>query len=138
MLEKKIFDVQGMHCASCANNVEKAIKPLETVRSATVNLINNTLKVCFDAEKLNPEIIIEAVEKLGFKCKLRSNDSDWKRREEEVKKDFIKKRNNAIISLVLTAILMTISMTSMKITFLPPPFKFNNSTAFNFGCFLFL
>ena len=36
-MEKWTFDVKGMHCASCAANVEKAVKKLEGASEVYVN-----------------------------------------------------------------------------------------------------
>ncbi|MFH1325377.1 MAG: heavy metal translocating P-type ATPase [archaeon] len=36
---KKIIHIEGMHCASCANNIEKSLKKVKGVKSAVVNLV---------------------------------------------------------------------------------------------------
>ena len=40
---KKAFPVLNMHCAGCANNVEKTVKKLPGVIEASVNFATNTL-----------------------------------------------------------------------------------------------
>ena len=42
---KKAFPVLNMHCAGCANNVEKTVKKLPGVIEASVNFATNTLTV---------------------------------------------------------------------------------------------
>ena len=39
-MPKKIFRIEGMHCASCARNIEKAVRKVSGVKSAFVNFAN--------------------------------------------------------------------------------------------------
>ena len=47
---KKAFPVLNMHCAGCANNVEKTVKKLPGVIEASVNFATNTLTVSYEKE----------------------------------------------------------------------------------------
>ena len=51
---KKAFPVLNMHCAGCANNVEKTVKKLPGVIEASVNFATNTLTVSYEKEHLTP------------------------------------------------------------------------------------
>ena len=42
------FDIGGMTCASCVGRVEKALKRVDGVVAASVNLANETAVVTFD------------------------------------------------------------------------------------------
>ena len=53
-ITKKAFPVLNMHCAGCANNVEKTVKKLAGVVDASVNFATNTLSVSYEADKLTP------------------------------------------------------------------------------------
>lgn len=64
-MEKK-FDVSGMTCASCVANVTRAVKKLDGVSDANVNLMTNSMKVSYDENKVNDKKIISAVEKIGY------------------------------------------------------------------------
>ena len=44
---KKNFPVLNMHCAGCANNVERTVRKLPGVIEASVNFATNTLGVIF-------------------------------------------------------------------------------------------
>jgi Cu2+-exporting ATPase len=44
-ITKKVYPVMGMHCAACANNVEKIVKKQEGVEDASVNLAAAVLTV---------------------------------------------------------------------------------------------
>lgn len=60
------FKVTGMGCSMCVAAVEKAVKGLEGVTSVSVSLIENSMIVDYDENKLNSESIIEAVKAAGY------------------------------------------------------------------------
>ena len=49
---KKAFPVLNMHCAGCANNVEKTVKKMPGVIEASVNFATNTLTVSNEKDQL--------------------------------------------------------------------------------------
>lgn len=63
------FSIEGMTCASCAANVEKAVQKLPAIKQAGVNLATETLSVDW-AEAAEPQLILQAVEKAGYKASL--------------------------------------------------------------------
>ena len=66
-MKKEIFKIKGMHCASCAITIEKAVSGLRGVKTAQVNFATETLSVEFD-EKIIPESsFFKAVESVGYK-----------------------------------------------------------------------
>ena len=67
---KKAFPVLNMHCAGCANNVEKTVKKLAGVVDASVNFATNTLSVSYEADKLTPGEIRAAVLAAGYDLNL--------------------------------------------------------------------
>lgn len=65
---KKILNVEGMRCAHCKNAVEEAVKSLEGVTGATVDLSAKTVTVeCSDA--VTDAALQEAIEEEGFEIK---------------------------------------------------------------------
>lgn len=62
---KITLSITGMSCASCAQNIEKALNNIEGVR-AEVNLASEKAVVCYDPEKVELEKIIQEIEKLGY------------------------------------------------------------------------
>lgn len=65
-MTKKLYPVTGMHCASCANNVEKAVKRQEGVEEASVNLAAAVLSVTYNPDLVTPQQLKDAVVKIGF------------------------------------------------------------------------
>jgi cation transport ATPase len=64
-MTKKTFDVKGMHCASCVYVIEKALKKIEGVDSAVVNLATNKATIdCNDQVK--DDELKAAVAKTGY------------------------------------------------------------------------
>ncbi len=64
---KLTLPVQGMTCASCVLRVEKALKGVDGVDQAVVNLATESATVEVDASKLNLDQIKNAVSDAGYK-----------------------------------------------------------------------
>lgn len=67
MIIKKTYNVEGMHCASCARNIEKELENLEGVSKGLVNLTNEKLVLEFDDKIVDEGKIIEVIAGIGFK-----------------------------------------------------------------------
>lgn len=65
-MNTKTFQIRGMHCASCAATIEKALKKIDGVVSADVNYGTETAKVVFDAAKTNHHHLSQNIEPLGY------------------------------------------------------------------------
>ncbi|MBV9462844.1 MAG: copper-translocating P-type ATPase [Verrucomicrobiae bacterium] len=61
------LEVQGMHCASCVNRVEKGLAGIPGVASASVNLATRKALVLFEPGRADPEAVRQRVEELGYK-----------------------------------------------------------------------
>lgn len=59
-----------MHCASCANIIEKTFKKTEGVRSAEVNYGTETVKIGFDESKTDLRSLSKKIEPLGYSLML--------------------------------------------------------------------
>ena len=64
---KKIkLKIEGMHCASCASNIEKSLKKVSGVKEATVSLMMK--KGFVETEKeISDEELQKAVARTGYK-----------------------------------------------------------------------
>jgi len=58
--------IQGMHCASCASNIERSLKKVSGVKEANVNLMLRKGFVESEDNVSNDEIK-KAVSKVGYK-----------------------------------------------------------------------
>lgn len=63
---KKKITISGMHCASCASNVERSLKKLIGIKNVSVSLL--TKKGFIEADKdISDEDIRKAVSRTGYK-----------------------------------------------------------------------
>ena len=140
-MRKEKYTVGGMTCSACSAHVEKAVKKLEGVEKADVNLLANSLTVEYDENKLSSADIIAAVESGGYTAALtgarreksQPKESPAERRKAEMKE----MRNRLISSLVFLIPLFYISMGHMM--GLPVPWFLHgteNSLSFAFTQFL--
>jgi Cu+-exporting ATPase len=64
--ENATLDIEGMHCASCAVNIEDALNRLEGVRKATVNFATDKAYVEYDPRKVNRQTFEESIHHAGY------------------------------------------------------------------------
>ena len=65
-MKKAKITIQGMHCASCASNIERSLKKTQGVKSATVSLM--TKKGFVEVEdSVKDEELEKAVSRTGYK-----------------------------------------------------------------------
>ncbi len=75
-MKKEIFKIQGMHCASCAINIENALKKETGVRSASVNFANEKAYLEIDPALTNIPDLKEAVRKAGYDASEENEDEN--------------------------------------------------------------
>ncbi|MFH1364786.1 MAG: heavy metal translocating P-type ATPase [Candidatus Aenigmatarchaeota archaeon] len=102
---KKEFVISGMHCASCAANIEFNLKDKKGVDIASVNFATEKATVEFDKKVISEADIVKVIESLGFKI-ISNVDDQRVEREKEIKK----LRNLFLISLILSIPIFIISM----------------------------
>ncbi len=62
------FPLLGLHCASCAGRVEKALKAVPGVAKASVNYATARAAVVFNHRWTNPDTLREALRKEGYEA----------------------------------------------------------------------
>ena len=82
-ITKKVYPVMGMHCAACANNVEKIVKKQEGGEDASVTLAAAVLTVDFNSDVVSPEQLKDAVMKIGFDLIIDEDNSMEEQEEAE-------------------------------------------------------
>ncbi|MGB6121582.1 MAG: cation transporter, partial [Bacteroidota bacterium] len=109
--------VEGMTCASCVLRVEKAIKKVEGVADAAVNLAGENVRVEFDPTRVSVGQLQDAVAGSGYTLvtpkEAESADTDPGGESPEKKKAFRLLRNELVLSAALTVPIMVLSMLSM-------------------------
>lgn len=101
------FHISGMHCASCAANIQRKLSKTEGVTSATVNYGNSQGVVTFDPQKCDLKDIENAVSSLGYKAHVQKTGHEHADlAEEERIKDLALLKRKLVIGGVVTIILM--------------------------------
>ena len=108
----KEYSIGGMTCAACSASVERAVRRVQGVDAASVNLSTERLTVRSETD-LSPAVFA-AVEKTGFTI---SNVESIKKQSllesERRRKDMKQRKQNLIIALAFTIPLFYISMGHM-------------------------
>lgn len=66
-MKKLKLKIEGMHCTSCAMNIDFDLEDLG-VKSAKTNYAKQETEVEFDEEKIKPQAIIDQIKKTGYKA----------------------------------------------------------------------
>jgi len=69
-LVKTKLKIEGMHCSSCAMNIDFDLEDLDGVNSAKTSYAKQETEVEFDTEKLVLEKVVEQIKKTGYQANL--------------------------------------------------------------------
>lgn len=65
-METKVFNVEGMHCNSCAMNITLNLEEVAGVSDVAVSLDDKTATVTYDPAIAESESLAAIIESLGF------------------------------------------------------------------------
>ncbi len=116
-ITQTVFKIKGMHCASCARNVEVNVGKLDAVQSVSVNLAGESAAISFDADSTSEKDIINTINKLGFKASLPSSDGN-----ESEKDELMTERIRLILAIFFSSLLFIVAMGPMLNLFTLPKF----------------
>lgn len=68
------FHISGMHCASCAVNIQRKLQKTEGISNASVNYANEQATVKLNGSSVPTTIIEQAVSSLGYTAHLSAHD----------------------------------------------------------------
>src|SRR3989344_2199184 len=71
-MHTQTYKVKGMHCASCASIIERAVKKIDGVENISVNNGTENAKISFNTEKTSPEMFNQKLEPLGYSLVLQT------------------------------------------------------------------
>jgi len=103
---KKLLQIEGMTCASCAKAVEKVTSRLEGVKEANVNLAQETLIVSYDPKKTSLNDIIFVIERAGYGAKEKASDEQAQTQNRAI----VKLKRRFLLSVVFAVPLLYVSM----------------------------
>ena len=70
MIETKTFEVTGMKCGHCAQQIEEALRVSRGIKSVKANHEAGTVEVQYDKATITPDSIKKIVESVGFGLQL--------------------------------------------------------------------
>ena len=66
-IQKTTIAISGMHCASCANTIEKSLAKTKGVVKASVNFASEKASIEFNKSIINEDSLKNAIKKTGYK-----------------------------------------------------------------------
>jgi len=71
---KQRLKIQGMHCTSCAMNIDGALEDLPGVQEASTSYARGQLDVSFEPAQVTLEQIIATIEEEGFTAQVETGN----------------------------------------------------------------
>lgn len=130
-MKQEEYIISGMSCAACSASVQRVVSRLEGVESCDVNLITGKMTVGYDEQKTGQADFTRVVEKAGFGIRPDTPEEAEKPKAAEKKKGGF---GGTVVSAVLSALLLYISMGQMLTDRLPvPPFMNISGNPYGFA-----
>ncbi|TET28216.1 MAG: cadmium-translocating P-type ATPase [Candidatus Heimdallarchaeota archaeon] len=114
-LDKVELVVIGMTCASCAMSVENALKKVDGVISATVNLATRKATVEFNPSLVNVSILEKAIKDVGYDVEKSIEEDALSQRRRIEREERLHYRNRLIFGAIFTTPLMVFMFIDMGI-----------------------
>ena len=108
-MRTEVYNIEGMACAACSSAVERVTRKLEGVQSSDVNLTTNKMVITYDESRVTEQMIVEKVDKAGFKASLVVEEAD-KKKQEEAAFEKQEEQLNATKRRVITAICFAVPL----------------------------
>ena len=112
MKKEMQVSIQGMHCASCVQVIQRALKKKEGIETATVNFSTEKGKIFFDEEKISRETILKTIASRGYTATILDKKQDP---QKEYKKHMKQLRFKLIVSTIFALPLFLLTMVFMSI-----------------------
>jgi Cu+-exporting ATPase len=115
---KKItLPVDGMTCAACQANVQRALTAAPGVSKAAVNLMTHEATVHYDPSATDPARLVAAINDTGYAAKLPDDTAAPQavddQRDQAQAREYAALRTKSLVSLAIGAIAMIVSMPLM-------------------------
>lgn len=130
-MKQEEYIISGMSCAACSASVQRVVSRLEGVENCDVNLITGKMTVSYDEQKTGQADFTRVVEKAGFGIRPDTPEEAENPKAAEKKKGGF---GGTVVSAVLSALLLYISMGQMLTDKLPvPPFMNMSGDPYGFA-----
>lgn len=108
-MEKITLNISGMHCASCAINIESVLEKNKGVLDVHINFASEKAYIEYNPEEISIEDLIKAVQKIGYGADRQDISLN---REKTLDKQTKNLKIRFITSIILSSFLMYIAMGS--------------------------
>jgi len=125
MIQKTILTISGMHCASCAANIENALKQEAGIKSANINFASEKLYLEFDPIEISIARIQKIIEKSGYGAIEEAAEEEMRDHHKEAKIQEVRKFKKRFISALIFSFPI-IYMAMGEMIGLPMPTIFEN------------
>ena len=115
MIQKEIFPILGMSCASCAARVDKTLNSQPGVQEASVNYASAMAQVVYDADVCSPLNLKAAVQNAGYDLLIKGQEEEADEVEKAHADRFRNLKRRTIGAIVLAIPIMVLSMVFMHI-----------------------
>lgn len=65
---KKKLKIDGMHCTSCAMNIDMDLEDIEGIKTVRTSYARQECEVEFEEDKASIEIVIQTIQKTGYQA----------------------------------------------------------------------
>lgn len=66
------LQISGMHCTSCALNIDFELEDIEGVQDSSTNYAHQETTITYNSEKITIEQIITIIEKLKYQATIKN------------------------------------------------------------------
>jgi copper chaperone CopZ len=63
------FTIEGMHCTSCAMNIDGELEELAGVSEARTSYAKGETRITYDPQHVNTDQLIEAIHRAGYRIR---------------------------------------------------------------------
>ena len=118
--KKTNLSITGMHCASCAAIINKALAKTKGVKEANVNFSTAKATIEHDESQIKEKELIEIIKGKGYGAGTLGEGKDFEKQLENQKKEAKKYRNTFLFSLIFAIPAFVIGMAFMWIGLMIP------------------
>ncbi|WP_052236226.1 heavy metal translocating P-type ATPase [Candidatus Protochlamydia amoebophila] len=133
-MEKKKLLIRGMHCVSCAQNLENSLKKVSGLQEIHVDYSTSQADIIFDENKVSFASLEKHIKKMGYESYpfRPSLDEDRRIKQKEIQNTFKTFLIAAVLSLPF--VIQMLAMMSGYAFSIPPTWQFFLATLVQFGC----
>ncbi|MBI4453586.1 copper-translocating P-type ATPase [Candidatus Woesearchaeota archaeon] len=98
-MKKQLIKVTGMHCASCATIISKALLKTKGVKEANVNYSTSKANVLFDEKQVSEKELIDTIKNKGYGASIAEGKEDFDKELALQRKEITNLKNLFLLSI---------------------------------------